>query len=198
MRVTIEITKKYLLIICSIFILFAGVIVYAYNSGNPAAMGHSGDEILSLPFSKLTPGESGDVELTSRYLKLNYVPTENFDAANKEYVDSLVGGDYSEGIIDNAKIICSGIVDEGSFFTCNSPLGYIAGNSDLRIFNVDSAGESICLALGGKNLRAKYSIRLPLGGSYLTYSLADAKWVVGVMDSHVAWPQMTSLDCNKF
>jgi hypothetical protein len=55
-KVNFEITKKYLLIICSVFILCAGGIVYALHSGNPTTMGHTGDEIQSLSFDKLTSG----------------------------------------------------------------------------------------------------------------------------------------------
>ena len=44
-NVNFEITKRYLLIICSVFILCAGGIVYAFNSGVPTTMGHSFDEM---------------------------------------------------------------------------------------------------------------------------------------------------------
>ena len=56
MRVTIEITKKYFFILCALIVLGSGSIVYATNSGNPALMGHTGNEIVSLSVDKLTPG----------------------------------------------------------------------------------------------------------------------------------------------
>ena len=45
MKVTINITKIYLIIICAIIALSIGIIVYAYDGNNPEIMGHSADEI---------------------------------------------------------------------------------------------------------------------------------------------------------
>jgi hypothetical protein len=56
MKVTIEITKKYFFILCTLIVLGSGSVVYALHSGNPTTMGHTGDEIDSLSVSQLTSG----------------------------------------------------------------------------------------------------------------------------------------------